>query len=64
MKVLQFSGTILMFIFGFTSALTAHQPSDIVFTFDAGSKIIKADIIHNVKDFKEHYIRQIVLYIY
>jgi hypothetical protein len=36
----------------------AHPPSDIIITYDAKTKTLTADIIHDSKDIKNHYIEE------
>ena len=41
------------------SSLYAHPPSDIIISFDARSKILKAKILHNVSNPNSHFIKKV-----
>ena len=48
------------FFFSFLSSFSyAHPPADIIVTYDSQSKILKAEIVHNVSNPKTHYITKV-----
>jgi len=49
----------LILSFFICSVAYAHPPSDIKITYDSGTKILKAVIMHNVSDVKKHFINKI-----
>jgi len=53
----------LIFFFLFFSFLSsfsyAHPPSDIIITYDSQSKVLKAEIVHNVSNPQTHYISKV-----
>jgi len=53
----------LIFFFIFFSFLSsfsyAHPPSDIVINYDNQSKVLKAEIVHNVSNPQTHYISKV-----
>jgi hypothetical protein len=51
---------LILFLFlVFAGAAFAHPPSDIIITYDASTKMLKAVIMHNVNDTKAHYIKKV-----
>ncbi|MDD5432561.1 MAG: hypothetical protein PHO70_06225 [Candidatus Omnitrophica bacterium] len=51
-------GVLFILVFGFSLAF-AHPPSDIIITFDPATKILKAVIMHDVLDPKNHFIKKV-----
>ena len=51
----------IFFILSFfmCSLAYAHPPSDIKITYDSGTKMLKAVIMHNVSDVKKHFISKV-----
>lgn len=53
---------LIVFVFILALATTyAHPPSDIMITFDANTKILKAVIMHNTSNPASHYIKKVDL---
>jgi desulfoferrodoxin (superoxide reductase-like protein) len=50
---------IVFLILGMTRLGYCHPPSDIIITFDKGTKIVKAVIQHNVQNPAKHFIYKV-----
>jgi hypothetical protein len=50
---------VLVIIFAAASIAYAHPPSDIKITFDAGTKMLHAVIMHDVSNPLNHYIKKV-----
>jgi len=55
-KIAVFLSLAILF---FLSPVYAHPPSDIKITFDAGTKVLQAVIMHNVSNPQNHYIKKV-----
>ena len=53
--------TLLMLLFFvlITTFAYAHPPSDIIITYDKATKMLKAVIMHNVSNTRNHYIKKV-----
>jgi desulfoferrodoxin (superoxide reductase-like protein) len=51
--------TLISLLFLVCYPVFAHSPSDIQISFDKASKILTINVMHNVEDPTDHYIRQI-----
>jgi desulfoferrodoxin (superoxide reductase-like protein) len=53
--------TIIFFSFFLilNSLVFAHPPTDIIFNYNAKSKILSVGIVHSVKDSKKHFIKEV-----
>ena len=50
---------LLFFFLAFVGSAFAHPPSDIIITYDASTKVLKAVIMHNVSNTQAHYIKTV-----
>jgi len=50
---------LLILSFFICSIAYAHPPSDIKITYDPGTRILEAVIMHNVSDVKKHFIYKV-----
>jgi hypothetical protein len=53
----------LGFMFAVVSAVSAHPPKDILFTYDQSAKTLKINILHESKDLSKHFIDTLTLFI-
>lgn len=49
----------LLFFVSICSIAYAHPPQDIIITFDVATKVLKAQIMHNVSNPANHYIKKV-----
>jgi len=50
---------LVLFVLTLATSAYAHPPSDIKITFDPATKMLHADIIHDVKDTSTHFIKKV-----
>jgi hypothetical protein len=50
---------LLALVLGFSLAVFAHPPTDIIITFDLEKSLVKVDVMHASKDIVKHFIKQI-----
>ena len=50
---------VLLFFLALCSTAYAHPPSDVIITYDPGTKMLKAVIMHNVSNPQNHYIKKV-----